>query len=168
MIAIGITKTAIFVRLTRGQTMSVKVEDLSGGARRSIWSATACATRLIQGRGESLKNPMIVGPFLPSPGGGGSARMSGAKCETGWGDFSTRAPFETRDCHPTPPLISFASTLPLQGRVKTKCTLNRFKSPPRAARAGNPSQIRDRPPGAARNARSGRNAWHRGGPALPT
>jgi hypothetical protein len=27
-------------------------------------------------------------------------------------------PFETRDCHPTPPLISFASTLPLQGRVK--------------------------------------------------
>src|SRR5260221_10593224 len=26
-------------------------------------------------------------------------------------------PSETRDCHPTPPLISFASTLPLQGRV---------------------------------------------------
>jgi hypothetical protein len=43
--------------------------------------------------------------------------MSAAKCETGWGDLSTRALFETRDCHPTPPLISFASTLPLQGRV---------------------------------------------------
>src|SRR6202171_5398901 len=51
--------------------------------------------------------------FLPSPGGGGSARI--ARCETGWGDGpSTRAPFEGRDCHPTPPLISFASTLPLQ------------------------------------------------------
>ena len=45
--------------------------------------------------------------------------MSVAKCETGWGDgLSTRALFEARDCHPTPPLISFASTLPLQGRVK--------------------------------------------------
>src|ERR1035437_7532855 len=44
--------------------------------------------------------------------------MSVAKCETGWGDgLSTRTPFETRDCHPTPPLLSFASTLPLQGRV---------------------------------------------------
>jgi hypothetical protein len=41
--------------------------------------------------------------------------MSAAKCETGWGDLSTRALFEGRDCHPTPPLISFASTLPLQG-----------------------------------------------------
>src|ERR1700675_2667300 len=57
-----------------------------------------------------------AGPRLPSPGGGGSARI--ARCETGWGDLSTRALFETRDCHPTPPLISFASTLPLQGRVK--------------------------------------------------
>ncbi len=36
--------------------------------------------------------------------------MSAAKCETGWGDLSTRAAFEGRDCHPTPPLISFAST----------------------------------------------------------
>ena len=45
--------------------------------------------------------------------------MSAAKCETGWGDLSTRAPFERRDRHPTPPLISFASTLPLQGRVGT-------------------------------------------------
>jgi hypothetical protein len=45
--------------------------------------------------------------------------MSGAKCETGWGDgVSVRAPFKERDRHPTPPLISFASTLPLQGRVK--------------------------------------------------
>src|ERR1700736_4690349 len=58
----------------------------------------------------------------PSPGGGGSARI--ARCETGWGDgLSTRAPFETRDCHPTPPLISFASTLPLQGRVRKKLLL---------------------------------------------
>ncbi len=45
--------------------------------------------------------------------------MSEAKCETGWGESpSTRALFETRDRHPTPPLLSVASTLPLQGRVK--------------------------------------------------
>jgi len=40
---------------------------------------------------------------LPYPGGGGSARMSAAKRETGWGDLSTRAPFAMRDRHPTPP-----------------------------------------------------------------
>src|SRR5260370_34886756 len=50
--------------------------------------------------------------------GQGRLTLSGAKCETGWGDLSTRALFEGRDCHPTPPLISFASTLPLQGRVR--------------------------------------------------
>src|SRR6266702_7800358 len=37
----------------------------------------------------------------PSPGGGGSAHIERSeKCETGWGDLSTWAPFETRDCHP--------------------------------------------------------------------
>ena len=37
--------------------------------------------------------------------------MSVAKCETGWGDgLSTRALLKVRDRHPTPPLISFAST----------------------------------------------------------
>jgi SAM domain (Sterile alpha motif) len=41
--------------------------------------------------------------------------LSAAKCESGWGDLSTWAPFETTDCHPTPPLISFASTLPSPG-----------------------------------------------------
>jgi len=41
--------------------------------------------------------------------------MSEAKCETGWGDLSTRRLSETRDCHPTP--IASRSTLPLQGRV---------------------------------------------------
>src|SRR3984893_7516290 len=49
--------------------------------------------------------------------GEGRLTLSAAKCEPGWGDLSTRALFVTRDCHPTPPLISFASTLPLQGRV---------------------------------------------------
>jgi hypothetical protein len=45
--------------------------------------------------------------------------MSVAKCETGWGDgLSTGALLEWRDYHPTPPLIPFASTLPLQGRVR--------------------------------------------------
>src|SRR5450755_4313933 len=77
--------------------------------------------------------------FSPSPGGGGSARI--ARCETGWGDGpSTRALFETRDLHPTPPLISFAIAdakhrrsletaaegrlcLPLQGRVRENVAL---------------------------------------------
>ena len=51
--------------------------------------------------------------------------MSVAKCETGWGDsLSTRALFETRDFHPTPPLLSVASTLPLQGRVSIETDLS--------------------------------------------
>jgi hypothetical protein len=46
------------------------------------------------------------------------------RCETGWGDLSTRALFETRDCHPTPPLrvdpkSELRSSRPLQGRVRT-------------------------------------------------
>jgi ribosomal protein RSM22 (predicted rRNA methylase) len=49
--------------------------------------------------------------------------VSAAKCETGWGDgLSTDALLQWIDCHPTPPLISFASTLPLQGRVKKEMT----------------------------------------------
>jgi hypothetical protein len=70
------------------------------------------------------------GALLPSPGGAGPARIASTgrreappddklpRCETGWGDLSTRAPFAGRDCHPTPPLFSFASTLPLQGMVR--------------------------------------------------
>src|SRR5260370_23063748 len=51
--------------------------------------------------------------------GEGRLAWSEAKSEPGWrGGLSTRALLETRDRHPTPPLISFASTLPLQGRVK--------------------------------------------------
>ena len=62
--------------------------------------------------------------------GEGRLTLSGAKRETGWGDLSTRAPFETIDFHPTPPLISFASTLPLQGRVKKARELQiEFKQP---------------------------------------
>ena len=54
----------------------------------------------------------VPGICLPSPGGGGSIAK-----RSGWGDgLPTRALFEGRDGHPTPPLISFASTLPLQGR----------------------------------------------------
>jgi hypothetical protein len=49
--------------------------------------------------------------------GEGRLVWSEAKYETGWGDLSARALFEGRDPHPTPPLISFASTLPLQGGI---------------------------------------------------
>jgi hypothetical protein len=61
--------------------------------------------------------PALLHPPLE---GEGRLALSAARCETGWGDLSTRTPFEARDCHPTPPLISFASTLPLQGRVKKR------------------------------------------------
>src|ERR1700692_3179445 len=37
--------------------------------------------------------------------GEGRLRLSAAKCEPGWGDLSTRALFEARDCHPTPARI---------------------------------------------------------------
>jgi len=52
-----------------------------------------------------------------------------ARCETGWGNLSTQAPFERRDRHPTPPLIPFASTLPLQGRVRRASARNLHKNP---------------------------------------
>src|SRR5215472_831390 len=55
----------------------------------------------------------------PSPGGGGSASMSEPKCETGWG-----ARWAKKD-HPTPPLVSLAATLPLQGRVAFPSSLRR-------------------------------------------
>ena len=42
------------------------------------------------------------GFLLPSPGGGGSARMSAAICETGWGDLSTRALLDVERPSPRP------------------------------------------------------------------
>ena len=63
--------------------------------------------------------------FYPPLEGEGRLAWSEAKCETGWGDLSTRVLFERRDLHPTPPRISFAATLPLQGRVNT--TVNRSR-----------------------------------------
>src|SRR4051812_13295334 len=55
----------------------------------------------------------------PSRGGGGSARMSAANCERGWGAvLSPPTLFARRECPSTPPRIAFASTLPLQGRVR--------------------------------------------------
>src|SRR5262245_33962440 len=51
-----------------------------------------------------------VGVPLPSPGGVrdelcslvGRLTLSAAKCETGWGDLSTRAPPRRTDRHPAP------------------------------------------------------------------
>src|SRR5260370_38845786 len=53
--------------------------------------------------------------FLPSPGGGGSAHMSAAKCETGRGDLSTRAPFEGETV--TPPRRSTGRRFASPGRL---------------------------------------------------
>src|SRR5450631_1537082 len=87
--------------------------------------------------------------FHPPLEGEGRLASREARCETGWGEsLSTRAPFKARDCHPTPPLISFASTLPLQGRVK------RSASPPFARRTFTPLP----PPVPAR--RQSRPCWH--------
>src|SRR5258708_38608336 len=69
--------------------------------------------------------------------GEGRLTLSGAKCETGRGDLSTRALFERRDCHPAPPLISFASTPPGEGahQLPPRCaSLNLSAQPPKAAR----------------------------------
>jgi hypothetical protein len=45
--------------------------------------------------------------------------MSAAKCETGWGDLSTRALFEAERPSPHPAReFHSRSTLPLQGRVR--------------------------------------------------
>jgi hypothetical protein len=54
--------------------------------------------------------------------------MSEAECETGWGDSaSTCTLIERMDFHPTPPLISFASTLPLQGGIIYLTYRNRIR-----------------------------------------
>ena len=46
--------------------------------------------------------------------------MSEAKCETGWGgSLSISTAYELSD-HPTPTLVSLASTLSLQGRAGTE------------------------------------------------
>jgi hypothetical protein len=67
------------------------------------------------------------GYHLTLHGGGGSHALGDAQhrpVRAGWGNsLSTCAPFEGRDCHPTPPLISFASTLPIQGRVRKIVTV---------------------------------------------
>src|SRR6478672_11109267 len=44
----------------------------------------------------------MVGDLSPAPGGGGSARMSVAECETGWGDLSTRALLDVERPSPHP------------------------------------------------------------------
>src|SRR5216684_6171826 len=82
------------------------------GFDRPASAATAPAFNLTRYR------PSLLYPPLE---GEGRLALSAAICETGWGGgLTTRAVFKGRDCHPTPPLISFASTLPLQGRVKSE------------------------------------------------
>jgi hypothetical protein len=62
-------------------------------------------------------------PSYPPLEGEGRIAACEARCEPGWGDFSTAALFVVRDCHPTPSHISLRScapTLPLQGRVSKR------------------------------------------------
>src|SRR5689334_12918654 len=59
----------------------------------------------------------------PSPGGGGSAHMSEAKCETGWGDgLSAKNSDQVDRLSPRPgpylASVDCGPTLPLQGRVR--------------------------------------------------
>jgi hypothetical protein len=123
---------------------------LPGSRHRSAESSAAglharIAVILLRGQGHcspsASRNPELrggacAGFHLPSPGGGGSIAQ-----RSGWSDgLSTRAPFERRGCHPTPPLISFASTLPLQGRVRGQCARNdgRGNAPRRLPRRTTP------------------------------
>ena len=51
--------------------------------------------------------------------------MERSDMRDGGGVISRRGvPFEGRDCHPTPPLLSVPSTLPLQGEGKNKTGLH--------------------------------------------
>ena len=71
---------------------------------------------------------MKIAFSYPPLEGEGRLALSAAKCETGWGDsLATHAPFDMRDRHPTPPLLSVASTLPLQGRVSGIAAHSGFK-----------------------------------------
>src|SRR5215207_3251984 len=68
----------------------------------------------------------------------GSARMSEAKCETGWGDLSTRALLDVERPSPHPaahfmsvdPRASFARLGPLQGRVRRRSPASSCQSFP--------------------------------------
>src|SRR5262245_39418851 len=51
--------------------------------------------------------------------------MSAAKCETGWGDLSTRVLLDVERPSPHPAARKRASTLPLQGRVNKSRLLQR-------------------------------------------
>src|ERR1700738_2734130 len=63
--------------------------------------------------------------------GEGRFTLSAAKCETGWGDLSTRVLFEGRDCHPTPSrILRCETTLPLQGRVRMTGHADAVVTPP--------------------------------------
>ena len=107
------------IRASRSSYREVKVTAVRGRTKES-WG---CEEAPVPG-------------FTYPPWRGGSIAQ-----RSGWGDgLSTRAPFERRDCHPTPPLISFASTLPLQGRVRGQCARNdgRGNAPRRLPRRTTP------------------------------
>src|SRR6188474_1171045 len=78
-------------------------------------NAAANAMRSASERMKASSGDMLAS--YPPLEGEGRLACSVAECETGWGDLSTRALFARRDLHPTPPRVTRASTLPLQGRV---------------------------------------------------
>src|SRR5262249_21770132 len=91
-------------RVQRHPAFPAPSQDFEGGVEAAPGQAV---------RGEG-------GVALPSPPVEGEGRRvsSEARYARGWGDLSARALSELRDLPPPPPRISFAATLPLQGRVR--------------------------------------------------
>jgi len=116
----------------------------SGASRREnaglypavIARSGATKQSILSSRGEmdcfaSARND-VEGSRLPSPSraleGEGRITWSAAKCETGWGDLSTRALFEGRDRHPTPPLNR--TTLRVAGSRRPRERASLVSTPP--------------------------------------
>jgi hypothetical protein len=96
------------VRLSR---QTGKISSEASAVWRRLIQSRLCGTQ----HGEATA---VTRCFLTLPWRGRVGSHERSECETGWGDgLSTRALFKARDCHPTPPLLSVASTLPLEGRV---------------------------------------------------
>ena len=186
MIAIGISATPIFIRLTRGQVMSVKVEDYVEAARAIgnprwrialrhilpnimpallVQATLSIAAAIIA---EAALSFLGLGQQPPAPSWGSMLNAAQRFLDqravdgdlAGAGDLPGGAVVQSGRRRP-------ARRARSAGRVEPSSA----QSPVYSRiifRGGNPSRIRDRPPAAGQNARSGRNAPRRGGRVRPT
>src|SRR3954454_24257259 len=81
-------------------------------------NAAANAMRRASERTKASSGDICI--LLPSPGGGGSDRISVANARRGGVISQLGRCWTWRDLHPSPPRVTHASTLPLQGRVNER------------------------------------------------